>query len=89
MGTIINEINNNKPGSHRMSCLKIFAIAFMVLLASGCGKPKEPQQKPQPSKAIEDMSGITTIKQGEQMKRKLKEFEKTQKERSKEMENVE
>lgn len=82
----VNEITNiTNPGAKIMPCVKMVLIIFVVLLASGCGKPKEPT----PSKAVEDLSGITTIKQGEQMKKKVKEIEKAQEERSKEAEKIE
>ena len=63
----------------------LITVIFMVFLAAGCGRPKEPKS----SKVVEDFTGITTIKQGEAIKKKLKEVEKTEEERFKELEEIE
>ena len=65
----------------------LFTTILFVLFAAGCGKPKK--QEPESSKAVEDFTGITTIKQGEAIKKKLKEVEKAEKERYKELEKIE
>jgi hypothetical protein len=66
---------------------KIFAIIFMASLVLVCSKPKETETKVfKSSQTIEDLSGMAAIKQGEEMKKKLKEFEKTRQERLKEVE---
>ena len=67
-----------------MPSVKMLAIISMILFAGACSKPKEPT----PSKAVEDMTGITTIKQGEQMKKQIKELEKKQEERMKEYDSI-
>ena len=69
-----------------MRSVKMLVIMIMVLLVGGCGKPNK---EPQPSKAIEDMTGMTAIKQGEQMKKKLKEFEKAEQKKMDEAVNKE
>jgi hypothetical protein len=58
--------------------LKIFFISAIVMFLSGCSKPNK---EPQPSKTVEDMTGMTAIKQGEHMKKQVKEFEKKEQER--------
>ena len=65
----------------------LFTTILFILFAAGCGKPKK--QEPESSKAVEDFTGITTIKQGEAIKKKLKEVEKAEKERYKELEKIE
>ena len=65
----------------------LFTTILFVLFAAGCGKPKK--QEPESSKTVEDFTGITTIKQGEAIKKKLKEVEKAEKERYKELEKIE
>jgi len=67
-----------------MPSVKMLAIISMILFACESSKPKEPT----PSKAVEDMTGITTIKQGEQMKKRIKELEKKQEERMKEFDSL-
>jgi hypothetical protein len=61
-----------------MPFMKMPVIIFTALLAWGCGKPQDKPKEPQPSKIIEDVTGMTAIKQGEYMKKKLKEFEKNE-----------
>ena len=65
----------------------LFTTILFISFAAGCGKPKK--QEPESSKAVEDFTGITTIKQGEAIKKKLKEVEKAEKERYKELEKIE
>jgi hypothetical protein len=57
----------------------------MLLLAAECNKSKESAS----SKAVEDVTGITAIKQGEKMKEQLKETEKAMMQRSKEADSIE
>ena len=58
---------------------------IVVVLLAGCQKPEEDTAA---QKAVEDILGKTTLKQGEMMKKKLKEFEKAQEKRAKELDNI-
>jgi hypothetical protein len=69
-----------------MRYIFISLIVFLVVAISGCGKPEKKEYKP--IKAVEDMTGMTTLKNGEKMKKKLKEFEALQKEREKQLDEV-
>ena len=69
-----------------MHYVKLFSIVAMIFCSWGCGnKPKELKA----NKTVEDLSGITTIKQGEKMKEKLKEIEKKQDDLAKDAEKTE
>ncbi|MBN1760283.1 MAG: hypothetical protein JW863_18290 [Chitinispirillaceae bacterium] len=63
--------------------LVILTVAFLVL---DCGAPKEGSAT---KKAVEDVTGMTTLKQGEMMKKRLKDFEKSQEEHQKEINEIE
>jgi hypothetical protein len=65
--------------------VKMFLIISLVLLVAECGKPRESTT----SKAVEDVTGMTAIKQGEKMKEQLKEVEKAMMQRSKEADSIE
>ncbi len=65
--------------------VKMFLIISLILLAAECNKPGESAS----SKAVEDVTGITAIKQGEKMKEQLKEAEKAMMQRSKEADSIE
>ncbi len=55
----------------------------MAILSAGCGKPQDkPKETSQPSKAVEDITGRTAIRQGDYLKKKIKEFEKTEQNRT-------
>ena len=54
----------------------LFTTILFILFAAGCGKPKK--QEPESSKAVEDFTGITTIKQGEKMKKRIEDIRKAE-----------
>ncbi len=60
-------------------------LIIVVVLLADCQKPKEDSAA---QKAVEDVLGKTTLKQGEMMKKKLKEFEKAQEKRAKELDKI-
>jgi hypothetical protein len=63
------------PGGGMIRCCAIPAMVLCLLIAS-CGKSaKEPSR---PLKTVEDITGKTVVKQGEYIKKKIKEFEKTE-----------
>ena len=62
----------------------LFCTVAIVLVA-GCGKP---DKEPKPSKIVEDFTGMTTIKRMDKIKKKIKEAEKAQEERFREMEEL-
>ncbi|MBN1577916.1 MAG: hypothetical protein JW913_15255 [Chitinispirillaceae bacterium] len=68
---------------------KMFFIVVAVFLAAGCGKTKESKPLPEPSKAVEDLTGMTAVKKGKEIKKKLNEAQKAQEERLKEIEEME
>jgi uncharacterized membrane protein YgcG len=55
-----------------------------LLLAAGCGK----SEKPKSSKIVEDLTGYSTIKKGEAIKKQLHEYEQEQQKREKELEAI-
>lgn len=70
-----------------MTAHKFLVVAIFAACAIGCSKP-EAQKSHKSCKAVEDVVGATTIKQGEAIKKRLKEFEKAQEEREKELEKI-
>jgi hypothetical protein len=60
-------------------------LIIVVIFLAGCQKPKEDFAA---QKAVEDVLGKTTLKQGEMMKKKLKKFEKAQEKRAKELDKI-
>ena len=69
-----------------MKGVPFLAVICAAVLLSGCSRPKEGGAA---KKAVEDAAGMTTLKQGEMMKKKLQEFEKSQQEHQKEIEGIE
>lgn len=64
----------------------IITLLLLLSLTIGCSKKNE---KPKSSKTVEKAMGIDHIKRGETIKKQLKEFEKSQQEREKELEKIE
>jgi hypothetical protein len=68
----------------------IFVIVFIMTFSIECNTAKKPDPKDlKSSKTVEDFSGITTVKQGEYLKGKIKELEQKQEARAKEAEQTE
>ena len=63
--------------------IALFALTTFFCLFCICSKAKEETQKP-----VEDLTGYTTVKNGEAMKKKIKEIEKLQEKRLKEAEDI-
>ena len=66
----------------------VFLCAFLFLTECNAPKNSEPKEI-KSSKTVEGLSGITTIKQGEYLKSKIKELEKKENERARETEQGE
>ena len=67
-----------------MNIIKLLLVTIVVALAIGCSKPEAQKS----NKVVEDVLGATTIKQGDAIKKRLKEFEQAQQEREKELEKI-
>lgn len=61
------------------------AIISILCISLMCGKPK----KAPSLKLVDDATGITTIKQGEQIKKRLDDFKELQNQREKELDTIE
>lgn len=71
--------------------MKSLWTAYRIMVVIGvavicCEQPKEGSAT---KDAVEDITGMTTIKQGNTMKEKLKEIEKAAEKREKELEEIE
>ncbi|MBN1307196.1 MAG: hypothetical protein JXA18_04715 [Chitinispirillaceae bacterium] len=68
-----------------MHTAKMLFIVVSLVLAAGCGKP---EKKPEPSKTVEDFTGMTSIKNMKKIKKKINEAETAQEKRFKEIEEM-
>ena len=68
--------------SLRTACMTVIITGLSITF---CAQPKEDSAT---KDAVEDMTGRTTVKQGEMMKKKLEAIEKSAREREKELEAV-
>lgn len=66
-------------------CIWYIIVTALFIGITGCSKP----EKKEPSEIVDELSGAATIKRGEALKKKIKEIDKAQKEREKELEEIE
>ena len=71
-----------------MNMMNVASVIIFVagLTITGCEQPKEGSAT---KEAVEDLTGMTTIKQGNAMKKKLQAIEKAGEQREKEVDAVE